>query len=519
MTVRGYQLAVDWSRQDLWDELLEDVTSRVLPADDLVCSYGRDQSEATSGNTAGKLTFALENTDRALSPENTASPIAGNVSPGAGVRLQVTHNDSIRTLFRGVLDDLEADPNDAARTFTGTAMDAWGRPNAEKLSTRVYSGIRTGEAIEVILDSIDWPGGYDLEHGVTVMPWWWEEGADAATAIARLVAAEGPPAIAYVEGGRFIFRGRNHRLTRSASQTSQALFTHIEPEGSGPGGDFKILKDSFTYNHGLKQIVNAVAVEIPERAPAPITAIWSTDSPISLAFGETVRIDIQAGEPFIQAVAPVADVDYTMQLGAISTDLSRDSGQSTVLTITASGGPAVVAQIAVRAVPLPVARTVKVTEEDPSSIAKHGRQTWPAELPWVNLYDAQAIAQRIVAVYAAHRPTITFRIANLNDTYMQQILDRRISDRITVQNDPLGINEDFIIERITHIIRQLGVLHMIEFGCQVADPVQPANVFTFNVAGKGFDDGAFGINGIDNPATMFTFDAPGRGFNQGVFAS
>lgn len=519
MTVRGYQLAVDWSRQGTYAGTLEDVTSYVQDDPDLTVSYGRDQTTATTDAGAGKLAFGLNNMDRQFSPENTASPIANRVLPGTPTRLQKTHDGTIHTLFAGVLDDLDADPNSPAKTFTGEALDAWGRPGAEQLSTAVYSGLRTGDAINVILDLIGWTGPRDIDPGATLISYWWEEATDAATAVQRLVDSEGPPAIAYVEGGTFVFRGRHHRLTRPASQTSQGTFTHIHPEGSGPPGDFKILKGTFTYNHGLRHIVNAVTFEVSQRVPGPLTQVWSTDTPITLAAGQTLPIEVRGENPFIGALVPVDGVDYELQFGSVTVALARTSGVSTTLFIQAGGTAAMLNRLALRATPLTVAHTVKVTEEDDSSIGTFGRATWPSQVPWANAYDARAIAQRIVAVYASARPVVTFQIAGTSDDYLEQILTRRISDRVTVRNDPLGINRDFIIERITHTIRKLGLIHRVEFGCEVVEPSQPANVFTFDVAGKGFNDGAFGVSGIDNPTTMFTFDVVGKGFNQGVFAS
>ncbi|WP_326564561.1 hypothetical protein [Micromonospora peucetia] len=521
MTVRGYRLGVDWSRRGTYAGTLEDVSSYVLDSPALTVSYGRDTSQASTDAGAGKLSFALRNDGRQFSPENSGSPIAGRVVPGTPAELTVTQASSgtIRTLFGGVIDDLDADPNAPAKDFTAECLDAWGRPGAEKLSTPVHSGLRTGDAINVVLDLIGWRGGRDVDPGATVMPWWWEEGTDAATAVSRIVASEGPPAIAHVDGGTFVFRDRHHRLTRSASQTAQATFTHIVPAGSGPAGDFKVLRGSFGYQHGLKNIINAAAFEVAQRAPGPLSEVWSTDTPIVLAAGESLALDVQTSDPFVGAITPAAGTDYELAYGSVTVSLSRTSGQATTVTLTAGGVAAMLTRLAVRATPLTVARSVKVMEEDTSSIGTYGRQTWPGELPWASVHDARAIAQRIVATYATARPVVAFAIANISDDYLTQILARRISDRITVRNDELGLNRDFIIERITHTITKLGVIHQVEFACEVPEPSQPANVFTFGVAGKGFNQGAFGVNGIDNPASMFTFDVAGKGFNQGVFAS
>lgn len=517
MTVRGHRLAADWSRHGTYANTLEDLTSYLEAEPALTASWGRDLSQASGNSTAGDLTFGLINRSRAFNPENPTSPIAGKVRPGTPVRWEKTHLGTIHTLFDGVLADFDADPNNAAKTFTGEALDAWGRPSAEKLSTPVHTGLRTGDAMHLILDAIGWTGARDIDPGATYIAWWWEEGTDAAEAVRKLVDSEGPPAIAYVQGGTFTFRDRHHRLTRAASQTSQGTYTHIVPAGTGPAGDFKILKGSFRHDHGLRDIANSVTFEVPQRRPTDVIEVWATEDPITIAAGETVPVAAQLSDPVINAVAPVEDVDYTVQSGAVTVTLSRTSGQGITLFVTASS-TAVVTRLALRASALPVVNTVRVVEE--LTVDPRERQAWPGTAPWANIYDARAVAQRILAMYGTGRPTYTFSIAGISDAYMTQILNRKVSDRITLRNDEMGINADVIIERITHTVRMLtDKLHTVEFVCQPPEPTQPANVLTFDVAGKGFNQGAFGVSGIDNPATMFTFDVAGRGFNQGVFAT
>ncbi len=521
MTVRGYFLGVDWSRQQTYANALEDATGYVDDGE-LVVSYGRDTARTTSASTAGSFGFGLTNNkpgaERYFSPENTASPIAGKIWPGVPVVFQKTLAGATTTLFAGELDTIEVDPDDPAGTFTGGALDAWGKPGAEQLSTPLYTGVRTGEAISVILDAIGWTGGRDLDPGATVIPYWWEDGTDAATAVQKLVDSEGPSAIAFVAGGTFYFHDRHHRVLTAASVSSQATFSVAIPGPSAPGS-FKIRNRTFTYDHGLKNLANTATFEVAQRKPAEPARIWETEDTFSLGVNEALTIDVKASDPFVNAVAPVLNQEYALLSGAVTPTLSRTSGQSLVLTLTAGGTGAVVQGMAVVASLIPVARTVKVSEEDAGSVASRGRQTWAGSAPWANIYDAKVIAQRVVAIFGSNRPLVTFEIENLDDTYLAQILARKVSDRITIRNDKLGLNSDFIIERITHTVQAKFQVHRVRFHCQVVDPAQPTNVLTFDVAGKGFNDGAFGINGIDAASTMFRFDVAGKGFDDARFAN
>lgn len=537
MSVREYRLAFDWSRSGGYGGTLEDVSSYVND-DEITIAIGRASSQAAAEVPAATLDFTLIERDDVASfkfaPASTTSPLAGKVTPGVPGTLNVTVGGSTTTLLTGVLDKFVYDPY--ARTLSGTIMDAWGKPGAEKLSTPVYQGYRTGDLIGVVLDAIAWTGGRDIDPGATVVPYWWEEGTDAATAVQKLIDSEGTPAIGYVEAGVFVFKDRHHRLFDAVSTTSQGTFTHVYPEGTGPAGQFKILAGSFAYTHGLDSIVNTATFEVDVRTPAAQAGVWSTDSPISVPAGTTVTVFASAAEPFINAAAPTQityDVDgnrisgdYELAYGSLaSMSLSRTSGQSLILSIVGGGTDALITQLQIPASPLAVARTQKVTVTDTGSVVTRGTLTWPNEAPWANVYDALAIGQRIVSVYAVARPVMTFEVeASLTSStgvaYLTQFAARKVSDRITVRNDLVGFNGECVIERVERFIQGLGKgLVRLRITCEPVPDVGAANPFTFDVAGQGFNDGQFDADGIDNPSVTFRFDVAGQGFNQGRFGS
>lgn len=519
MTVRGYRLALDWSRAGTFDGPYEDVSALVSASADMPLSTGRDTSQAASDLPAGTLDFQIEDLDGVFAPALSSSPLANKIVPGVPARLDLTVAEVTYNLTVGVLDRFTYDPN--RRTLAGTLIDGWGQVASQSLSTPVYQGYRTGDLIHIVLDAVGWPTeARNIASGATLVPYWWAEGKDAATAIQELADSEGPPAIAYVEGGVFVFEDRHSRLFAARSTTSQATYTHIVPEGTGPAGDLKMLKDSIRYDHGLAHIVNSVSFEVDVRAPAAEAVVWSTDTPFVVPAGTTTTIFASANDPFLQATTPVAGVDYILQGGTATASLDRDSGQSLRITLTAGGTDATVASLAVRAYPLTAVRTVKVEAEDTSSVLAKGRRKWGRPPVWAGPEDAKAIAQRIVATYATARPVLTFTTDGaINDTYLADFAARRVSDRITVREDVLGINGDFIVERVDREITSLGVSSRLTITCEPPPPTQAANAFTFDVAGKGFNQGQFAADGIDNPATMFRFDTPGAGFDQGVFAT
>lgn len=520
MTVRGYTVAVDWSGRGTFDQANEDVSSYVSDGD-ITMTYGRDLSDATLASTTSQFSFNLRNDDRRFSPESTSSPIAGKVI--AGKTVKVTHlyapTGAVSVLAAGPLDAVTVDPNAVDYQLTGAVLDPWNNPGGIKLSTPVYQGLRTGDLVNVILDAIGWTGGRDLDDGATVVPYWWEEGTDAATAVTKLVNSEGHPSIAYVKAGTFVFRDRHWRITSARCLTSQGLFTHIYPAGTGPGGDFKIETGSFTYDHGLTYVANYASQDVDIRRPVDYTTVWSTDDAVALAAGQSLAITANPSDPFINALTPVVGTDIIVASGTVSASLSRTSGATTTIFLTCTAD-AVITHIGLSAVPVSVARTITVTAQNQASINKYGGvRQWSGSIPWGSPDDAQAILNKVVAVYGDNVPTIEFTISDqVNSTYLPMILGLEIGDRITIRNDIVGTNADYIVERLTRIVSSLTV-HRLTVGARPADPVQPSNIFTFDVAGKGFNQGAFGTDGIDSPSTVFRFDVAGQGFDQGVFAS
>jgi hypothetical protein len=88
-TPASYQLAGSWSRSGDYTGPLEDVSGSVAKEPAVVASWGRAEPRATSDAAASRLTFKLLNHQRRYSPENTGSPLYGQVVTGTPFRLSV----------------------------------------------------------------------------------------------------------------------------------------------------------------------------------------------------------------------------------------------------------------------------------------------------------------------------------------------------------------------------------------------------------------------------------------------
>jgi hypothetical protein len=397
-------------------------------------------------------------------------------TPPATATLHVDEATLGVVLYQGLIDGYDVQPGREERSVALSFVDVMAKFQEVKLSTALYQGIRTGQAVDLILDAIGWPGGTrDLDTGGTLLPWWWEEGSDAVEALQKVLASEGSPALFYVDyaTGNAVFRDRHHRLIRAASTSSQATFrdTGAEPKFSAPVG----------YDAGFRDVVNSVSFSVEERVPdGALSAVWETDEILTLMASEARVIVLQTSEPFQGAVAPVAGTDFTVLAGGVSSvTISRTSGAASSITVTATGAGATIQGMALRAYSVPVARTYQITKTDSASITDHGVRSMPSdwEPVWASKGDAQGIADLTIIQRAQRLPILTITVMGAaNATRLTQCLTRVLSDRVTVVDAETGLNTAFYVENIRHEVSEAGRFHTTVFGLEKV-PTQASSTF------------------------------------------
>lgn len=502
MTNVTYQIYIDWDNDGsvLSGSFTtgEDVSAYVLGVrTPLSWAYGRDTARSLAQIQPGDMTLELNNLSLRFSPDNMSSPLYGNLKTGRPVLVRSTLSGTTRNLFWGFIDDFTIDPNSETQSVKISVIDGLAKIADTDISTEVFSGVQTGEAIGHALDAAGWPSAQrDLDPGATTIRYWWEDGTSALDAIKAIVSSEGGPAIAYIDpaNGNFVFRDRHHRFVNSPSISSQVTFN----DGSGSEPHFSSPVD---YNIGFKDLANSVQFDVNERAPDVQAAVWSTDDVITLAAGETITLPAKANDPFDSAVIPVQDIDYVLLSGAVTMALSRTSGQSVDISIHATA-TSYIQGLQLRACPIPVARTYSVSSENPSSVDDYGATAFNGDNPtWAGRHDAQAIADIIIAQRSERLPVMTITVNNGNDTRKVQQLTRRLSDRVHIVEPRTGTDHDHFIEVIEHSIDSVGKDHTVSFGCERVRS-QTTPLFTFGASGKGFDQGYFGLSGFDDSSSL-----------------
>jgi hypothetical protein len=479
-----YAVAVDWAGNGSFTDTGDNITSRLRTRTPVTVAYGRDQARALSPTGPGEAEFELYNASKDYTPANASSPLYPNVLPARPVRVQMTLSPTTYTVHRGKFDDYVPSRGDAGdRSVSVKTVDAYASMAKVKLSTDLYQGLSTGGAINVVLDEAGWAGGRDIDTGSTWIPWWWEEGTEAGEALAKLINSEGPPALLYVDPATntVVFRDRQHRIMDTPSKTSQATF---RSSGTDTSTAVRFTED-LSADYGWRNIVNSVTFEVAERQSISQTTVWEADEVTVIPASTTYAISVSTTDPFFGATAPVDGTDFdTLSGGLTAVALTRTSGASTTIQLTAGGSGAVLEGLRLRANSVVVVRTLQITARDSTSIATYDEQPWPNEAPWASKYDAQAIANSVVALRKNPLIQLSVPLVNSNNFAATQQLTRKLSDRVTITDNATGITGDFYIERIEHTIRGPKDAPIVNttFGCEAVPSGLTSNPFTLGTS-------------------------------------
>ncbi len=309
--------------------------------------------------------------------------------------------------------------------------------------------------------------------GQTTLLWWWLYNQDAFEALKALLYSEGPGAELFEDAqGRCVFHARNHKLTATRSNTSQATY---RDQGTEP-----LFSRPWTYDPGTKDIANVVTTTIVQRTPAtlPITKVWNYGQTLTLAPGQAVTVQATSSVPFTAAHALVIGTDLSAPGAAISIGAPTPaSGQVASITFTNIGtspctldsaaadgtGPQMRAQL----VPVTATNVIANTLDTSVSQAAYGQQ--PYTLPFlqdISPATAQDLVNGTAAIYQNPRPQATVTLLNANWTREVEGFTREIADRVTLVEAQSKTNSDFWIERIQHSVVHGGAGHAVSFGTE-----------------------------------------------------
>lgn len=470
---------IDWDNDGDYADTGEDVSARVRAQSTFTTSHGRRQNRRLSPPAASRARFALINTTGDYYPDNSGSPIFGDVAPGRPVHATVNFNSSDYDVFTGNLFGLDfvADPFEPFVNIE--CLDVVNTLNRSNVAVDATVGPTIDECIGALLDAVGWSAtARDLDVSPITLPVWWAEGDRSAwEELLLLLEVEGPPSVAYVgPDGDFVFKSRHHRLLDSRSTSSQDTFRET---GTEP------LFSRFSFDPGWRDIINRVEIPLtPLSGSGEEIVHKSTESFLTSNLG-TVDVEFTTTTPFPADSAIVSKLDSRAGPATDDPDLWdwSISGTFPNYTLTIEGGDDISGLISsidyweISAVPYNRTATSVVTDEDTTSQDAYGIRTWRARSPW---HTSEPYAETLAALILNDRKdprTIAhIEVTNAGTTRYVAGLDKQISDRVTVTDGESSTNGDFYVENIGHTVDQGGKFHTVTLGLESAnDPLVAAS--------------------------------------------
>ena len=348
--------------------------------------------------------------------------------------------------------------------------------------------------VGIILDEAGWGTGDDnrkLDAGVDTLDVWWTHKEAALSAQRKLAKAEG--SFMYVDGsGKFVYEDRHHRLGDGGGGatdhlTSQGTFTNTMI-----GMDYQFSARS------VRNIIHGRGQKLTARTQA---YLWETQDRPSVAafFGALIEVWADFANPVTGIVVPVANTDWKANTAA---DGSGDDetanvlvagvkyGQALKMTITNTGSPAKkVFIIPGTSDPEHTLRVqaqeyednpVFTSVEDSDSKAAFGERALDVDLPFKgNFNDILSFAEYELARRKDPQPDFTrMTVLNGSAALQTQMLARKLSDRITVTEDNLGIiSQDYFINKEDHRVDMAGKRHQVTWSLARIGPSGENEIF------------------------------------------
>ena len=484
----SYTVLVDWNNDGDFTDSGDDITSDVLS---LSWERGRDYASQLQGRSvAGKLSAVLVNTGGKYSPSNTSSALTGNILPGRTVKVQagsgsfpytfpVAFNDGVR--WQGKLDRiLPAPAAEGVKTATLTAFGTLGYLNQFETQLASQTNRRTDQAVGDILDDVGWTESddRDLDTGKTTISRFWISGKKAIDAL-RLVEEAEAGFLLESKSGQIAFQNRHHRITQTASTTSQATFS----DADGAAHTFVEVDQ----DDPLGTIVNHVEATARTFDTASVAVLWThpetgSASP-TLAPGEAKTFEAEFPNPDAANSAmevdawttPAATTDYLLNSasGGGGTNLTSDitvtqtkAAERMAITLTNSvtGSDGYLTKLQARGTAVSTKNPCIVRAIDTTSQGIYGERKYVAKTQFIpTTSEAQDWCEYQVSIFASPTNILTMTIPASTSGNIGQVLGRDISDRVTVTatNDAkLGISADFFIESERHQVSEGGQQHV-----------------------------------------------------------
>uniref|UniRef100_A0A6M3IZN6 Putative tail protein n=1 Tax=viral metagenome TaxID=1070528 RepID=A0A6M3IZN6_9ZZZZ len=464
----GYYIDVDWDNNGNFTGTYDDIT-----ADVKTVSYSRGKSDELGKAEVGQCSITLNNADGKYTP-GYGGVISALLLPKRPIRVRAVLSGTIYNLFYGFIEEIIPHPHLSEQDCIITAVDGIDFLSRHDMATILYKDTGTGAIHTAILNDAGWSATMrTLDTGQDTVSYWY--GHDVKARFAQEEIDDSEQGFSFISGnGYFNFEDRHHRST-ATHQTSQGTFTNTMAQ--------------ITYSLNPKNVYNIVKATVTPWALQAEAELWRLQETPSIPAGETLvwwgEASVISGSSsnsvFVDAwVTPASTTDYTANslANGTGTDMTADIAITTTkfakaikLSIVNNGAvPAFITLLKARGTYYDDQTKVTRKAEDSTSQTAYQKRTLEIGGKYMDDADqAQDLVDYSVGKYKDPRAELSMSIINDGATNLAQLLSREISDRITVVNTKLGIDDDYFIDYMQHDISQSGKSHTATY--RLADTI------------------------------------------------
>lgn len=378
-------------------------------------------------------------------------------------------------LFYGYIDDIIPAPGPNEQRVLISCVDGFDQLRRTKVSlaidnTGLYSGIKLGAITGIIYHTLN-NAGWDmtkirLDDGLDPYPLVYAEKESCLTLLQQVEASEF--GFLYFGGdGLLNWEDRHYRLTNTRCTTSQyttTVYGHIKPISPLSAIRNKVTMtvhpQTFVDVLVTLWILQDTGANSPLFGPGEsktfIAHYADADGHPSIA-GNVITPTI-AGAPddyhaFSDTAEAGTDLSANCDITALVDNTSRFADRSKI-TVTNSGTVSFyLTKLIIRGRLYKEDGKLEIESESAASKVAYGTREFDATLPFYQSSTAlQGIADNIIYTSKDPVPKYEIDLTNRSAAILAEILNRRISDRITVQAATLNIDDDFFIEHVRHEI-------------------------------------------------------------------
>ena len=361
------------------------------------------------------------------------------------------------SLFYGDLHSIDPQPNEQQCRLR--AYDEMRR--LENVTLYVYATSSFPQTSDEILgDILDYAGADAadrmLDAGIQLVPQLWSPplwGVQAADEIRRLQDEE--DGFIYIDGhGIWRMECRSHRETTRHTTAKAALRAT-----SGGGAYFTALE----WRDGAENIENKLFMRIRDATDHGHRTTWVLSETPQFGANETrdflaesKDFDVVGGQ-----LAPLPGTDYAAntQPDGSGTDITAElvvtfpatrlyNGKGTLIRVQFGETAGYLTRLGMRSVnALTFNAPLLLTSEDEASRNSYGQRIRSIDARWIReAQRAQATLERRLARRAVPRSSLKVSLLGGSDANAMLMLQLRLSDRIVLRYDHMGVNGDFFVE-------------------------------------------------------------------------